>query len=272
MTVSEADFHYVRKLVHDDTGIVIESDKHYLVDSRLQKFKEKFESLDVLMERLRNDEDPVLRKAVVEAMAIHETYFFRDPWLFDSLKNEVIPALINNRYAQREIRIWCGAASTGQEILSICFLLKENFPELDGWHITLVASDFSDDALAKARSGIYSMPEVNRGLPIKLLTKYFFKSGLNWSVKSEILKGISFLNINLVDDWPELPLFDIILIRNVLIYFDEEDRRSVLSRAANQLRHDGYLFMGGTESPTGIISDFVPVTPRGAYYYRKKGA
>lgn len=268
--VSEGDFEFVRELVRADAGIVLDEDKHYLVDSRLQRFSRDHGDLDALMAQLR-DGDTHLRAAVVEAMAIQETYFFRDPWLFDALAGDIIPDLMEKRAAERTLRIWCAACATGQEIYSICMLLRESFPQLVSWRLEVLASDFSREALGRAESGLYSLPEVNRGLPVRMLTKYFAQQGLSWQLGSQVRNMVNFASINLVGEWPELPTFDVILLRNVLIYFDEATRRDVLSRVAAQLRQDGALFMGGTESPMGFSSCFVPGAERNCYYYRLGG-
>ncbi len=272
MTVSDADFELVRQLVYEDAGIVLEPDKHYLVDSRLRRLGGEGEDpMTEVMARLHLGEDAQLRAAVVQAMAIQETYFFRDPWLFDSLRTEVIPELMQRRASERSLRIWCAASSTGQEIYSICLMLREHFPELLGWRLELVASDFSEDALQRARTGRYSMPEVNRGLPARLLMSNFSQRGLEWELHAEVRRMVDFKLINLVDDWPELPLFDVVLLRNVLIYFDNGTRRDVLTRVRATMRSDAFLFMGGTESPLGLVDDFIPGAERSIYFYRVNG-
>lgn len=272
MSSAEADFELVRLLMYMDAGLLLEPDKAYLIESRLLKLaRAAGETVSELLARLRASEDPELRRQVVEAMAIQETYFFRDPWLFDSLREDVIPGLLQRRQSERRLCIWCAACATGQEIYSICLLLREHFPELDGWDLLIVASDFSEEALERARAGRYTMPEVNRGLPARVLMRYFGQRGLEWELHKEVRRMVDFRAINLVGEWPDLPLFDIVLLRNVLIYFDEQTRRDVLTRVRGAMRQDGRLFMGGTESPLGLVEGFEPSDHRNSYYYRIQG-
>lgn len=270
--VSAEDFAYVRQLMYEAAGLVLDPDKAYLVETRLQKLL-RANQTDVagLVARLRAGGDSWLRTAVVEAMAIQETYFFRDPWLFDSLREEVLPGLIKARQSSRQLRIWCGATSTGQEIYSLCLMLREEFPQLMDWDLQIYASDFSLVALERAQAGRYSMPEVNRGLPARLLMKYFTQVGLEWELHREVRRMVTFLPINLVREWPELPVFDVVLLRNVLIYFDEGTRRDVLARVRGLMQDDACLFLGATESPLGLMTDFRSNAARGGTYYRIVG-
>lgn len=268
MSISPDDFRYVQRLVLEEAGLVLGEDKHYLVESRLERLAQLQVSADIaaLLQQCR--QEPALRQAIAEAMAIHETYFFRDPWLYEALRQEVLPALLQARAGERTLRIWCAACATGQEVYSICLLLREHFPQLAGWELDILASDFSAAALAQAESGRYSLMEANRGLPAALLARHFRRDGLHWQLLPELRQQVRFARINLVSAWPELPVFDIVLLRNVLIYFNDATRRDVLARVQGRLRPDGYLFMGGTESPLSLVNSFTAGSDGRAGYYR----
>lgn len=258
MTLSEEDFGFVQRLLQEEAGLVLDTDKDYLVASRLGRLASDQGDSDItqLIRRVRNGNDVALRGAIANAMTIQETYFFRDPWLFNSLRYEVLPALIRDRARDRVLRIWCAASATGQEIYSLCLLIREHFPEVSDWTFEILATDYSATALASATRGSYSQMEVNRGLPATLLIKYFIREGTHWQVRPDIRSMVQFSRVNLVGTWPALPRFDLVLLRNVLIYFDSATRRDVLTRVADTLRSDGYLYMGGTESPVGIVDCF----------------
>lgn len=270
MMISHEDFLFVRRLIQEEAGITLDADKDYLVNNRLGRLAADVGDGDIshLIQRVRNGNDRRLRFAIAEAMTIQETYFFRDPWFYSALRDEVLPALIRARAGERTLRIWCAASATGQEIYSVCLLLREHFPQLADWTLDIVATDFSDSALAHARAGSYSQMEVNRGLPAPLLMKYFTRQGLRWQIKPEIRDMVHFGHLNLVGAWPVLPRFDLVLLRNVLIYFDEGTRRDVLSGVQQQLRDDGVLFMGGTESPLATVDGFTAGADGRACYYQ----
>jgi chemotaxis protein methyltransferase CheR len=270
MTLSEEDFGFVQRLLQEEAGLVLDPDKDYLVTSRLGRLASDQGDADItrLLQRVRTGRDPALRTVIANAMTIQETYFFRDPWLFNSLRDEVLPALVRARAEERVLRIWCAASATGQEIYSLCLLLHEHFPQIADWPLEILATDYSDTALATAAAGSYSQMEVNRGLPAPFLMKYFTREGMRWRIRSDIRDMVHFSRLNLVDTWPLLPRFDLVLLRNVLIYFDEATRRDVLTRVAASLRSDGYLYMGGTESPLGIVNDFHAGADGRACHYR----
>lgn len=266
----DEDISRILQCIHEHAGLVFEPEKRYLVETRIRKLaKSSGRSLAELLQALEAG-DPAVCAAVTEAMTIQETYFFRDPWLFESLREDVIPALLQRRAAQRTLRIWSAACATGQEVWSVALLLK-GIPELVGWDVQILGSDFSPEAVERARKGSYSHMEVNRGLPARELALNFRRRGVEWEVAPDIRSGVSFRCINLVDEWPELPLFDIVLLRNVLIYFDEQTRREVLHRVRETMHDDGFLFMGGAESPLGIVDVFHPSVSNRACYYFLRG-
>lgn len=270
MTLNQEDFNYVRQLIMEEAGLMLDEDKDYLVTSRLGRLASHEDEGDIgrLIQRVRSGQDRSLRLAVADAMTIQETYFYRDPWFYNSLRDEVLPALIKARARDRTLRIWCGACATGQEVYSVSLLLEEHFPDLAEWFVEIIATDYSESALEYARAGSYSQMEVNRGLPAALLMKYFTRQGLRWQVRPALRERIQFGQLNLIGAWPPLPQFDLVLLRNVLIYFDEPTKRDVLTRVRLQMRSDGYLFMGGTESPFGLVDTFHAGADGRACYYQ----
>jgi chemotaxis protein methyltransferase CheR len=248
VALSQADFEYVRTLVLKRSAIVLENEKFYLAETRLQAVarREGIDSLETLVARLRAAPgNNGLHQKVVEAMTTNETSFFRDVQPFEMLKQVVVPELMKRRATERQLSIWCAASSTGQEPYSLAMLLREHFPPLAAWKVRITASDLSTEVLEKARQGRYSQLEVNRGLPAQLLVKYFQRQGVEWQIKDDIRNLIDYRQINLIEAWPAMPQLDVILIRNVLIYFDVETKRQILGKAKKLLRPDGYLFLGG---------------------------
>lgn len=267
MMLTDEDVGLVLRCVHEQAGLVFEPEKRYLVENRVEKLAlMRGMETKPLLQALREGNNE-LRAQVAEAMAIQETYFFRDPWFFESLRMDVLPSLIRRRSAERSLRIWSAACATGQEVWSVAMLL-EQIPELAGWDIEIIGSDFSPVALERARSGRYSHMEVNRGLPARELATHFHRSGLEWEVGSTLRRHVRFCAINLIEEWPQLPRLDIVLLRNVLIYFDADARREVLQRARGVMRQDGFLFLGGGESPLGAVDSFRPGLSGRACYYR----
>lgn len=249
MALSTHYFDYLRDFLHQKLGIVLEHDKRYLVESRLAPLAREHAGADIdaLIRRIQSPVSAELRRQVLEAMAIKETFFFRDPALMECLRTCLLPDLIAKRRDEKRLRIWSAACSTGQEAWTLCLMLREEFPELADWDIEILASDFSRDALEKAASGRYGLTEINRGLPAATLVSWFHQQGLEWEVDPSLRRMVHFREINLVEDWPELPVFDLVLVRNVLIYFDDMTRRAVMTRVRRHLATDGFLVLGGTE-------------------------
>ncbi len=276
MALSQTDFEFVRALVLKRSAIVLENEKLYLADTRLQAVarREGIESVEALVARLRTAAAGPLAQKVVEAMTTNETSFFRDVQPFEMLKQVVVPELMKRRAAERRLRIWCAASSTGQEPYSLAMLLREHFPALGGWDLRIVASDLSTDVLEKAKQGRYSQLEVNRGLPASLLVKYFQRQGTEWQLKDDVRRLIEFRQLNLIEPWPALPPCDVVLIRNVLIYFDVETKRQILGKARRVLRPDGYLFLGGAETTINLDDSFqrVEFQRAGCYQLRSQAA
>jgi chemotaxis protein methyltransferase CheR len=255
MEISAATFDFVRTLICDQAGIILERDKQYLVEARLMPIarKQGFDSADALVTQVSRTNDAALRQSVIEAMTTNETTFFRDGEPFEALRKHVIPDLMTQRAAVKELRIWCGAASTGQEPYSLAMLLLEDFPQLSTWKVTIHATDLSEEVLARARKGCYTQLEVNRGLPITYLVKHFDKQGLAWELKPRVKERIIFEKLNLVKPWPGvMGPFDLVMLRNVMIYFDVPTKTQILERMRRVLRSDGYLFLGSAETTMGI--------------------
>lgn len=269
--ISGEDFAYLQQLMRRRTGIVLEAGKEYLAEARLSALaqREGFGSATALLEGLHTEEDSgLLHRRVVEALAITETSFFRDLHPFESLRRQLLPELIEKRAPERALQVWCAACSSGQEPFSLAMLIREHFPQLLSWKLQLIASDLSLGMLERARAGLYSKIEVNRGLPAALLVKCFAESGTEWKLRDEVRRMVEFREINLVTPWPTLPPMDVIMMRNVLLYFDAETRRSVLKTVSRALKPDGYLILGGGETTLMLDDSFEPVQMGRTVCYR----
>ena len=274
MVISSQDFDYIRKVVREHSAVVLEPGKEYLVESRLQLLvhHEGVASIQDLLRKLHSDPSGELHRKVAEVMMTAETTFFRDVRPFETLKTLVLPKLVERRAAHRSLNIWCAASATGQEPYSIAMLLHDSFPSLAAWDVQFIASDLSRTLLARARKGSFTQLEVNRGLPAALLVKYFQKSGPEWQIDGRIRDMVEFQEINLVKPWPSLPSMDIVFMRNVLIYFDMETRKSILGRVKRLLRPDGFLFLGGSETVTQLEETFEPIARDVNACFRLRGA
>jgi chemotaxis protein methyltransferase CheR len=256
--MTNQEFDAIRQLLLERSGIALEDGKQYLVESRLAPVVEQLQlkSIGELVNQLRGVAGAGLQRQVVEAMVTSESSFFRDHHPFQALCKAVIPELIERRREQRRLCIWCAASAHGQEPYSVAMLLREHFPELRSWQVTLLATDLSREVLARARQGLYNQIEVNRGLPAAMLVKYFEQQGSDWQLHASIRDMVSFLELNLTQPWPALPRMDLVLLRNVMIYFDVETKKSILRRLARVLQPDGYLLLGGAETTLNIDDSF----------------
>ncbi len=265
-----ATFNYIRELVLDRSAIVLDEQKHYLVESRLAPIVRDhgLESIDHLVDQMRSCNWSVLHQLVVEAMTTNETSFFRDLHPFETLRKAVLPELIERRVHNRTLNIWSAACSTGQEPYTIAITLREHFPALHSWTVRIYGSDLSQCVLKKARDGVYHQTEVNRGLPAALLVKYFSKRGMQWEVKDEIRRKVEFMEINLVEPWPTLPQMDIVFLRNVLIYFSCDTKRHILGKVRKTMATDGYLFLGGAETTMNLDENYHRIQQGTSIYYR----
>ncbi len=266
MTPLEYDF--LRNILKKRSGLALSGDKQYLVESRLLPVARKagFDKLNGLVAALQQRGDESLLTAVVEAMATNESFFFRDKIPFEHFRTIVMPALLAARRHRRALRIWCAAASNGQEPYSLAMSLKEMSREVAGWRIELLATDLSGEVLERAQQGIYSQFEVQRGLPIQLLIKYFIQKGEAWQVSADLRAMVEYRKFNLLSDYAPLGTFDLIFCRNVLIYFDQPTKIDVLDRLARVTAGDGYLVLGAAESVIGLTDSFRPVGDKHGLY------
>jgi chemotaxis protein methyltransferase CheR len=268
------DFEYLCTLVRDRSGVVLETHKDYLATLYLGNLiaQSGFSSLAAFVEHLKTSSFGPLHSQTIEALVINETSFFRDRYPFEALESSVLPDLIQSRSLGKTINIWCAACSTGQEPYSIAMLIREAFPELSTWAIRIIASDFSHHVLDRAKTGKYTTLEVNRGLTATRRDRYFRQTGKSWQIVDEIRQMVEFRHLNLIHSWTPLPQIDIIFLRNVLIYFDVDTKRSILNKVQTYLRTDGYLFLGGGETTFHLDSRFEAIQGKTSLYHRLRSA
>ena len=272
MKVSPVQFEFLRDLLRRRTGVVIDDSKQYLVVARLLPIvrQRAIPSLDTLVDRIRKTGDKALEKDVLNAMMTHETSFFRDRSPYETLR-QLVTEMIPKRSAHRQLAIWSAACSTGQEPYSIAMLLNEHFPDLvASWRIRIIATDISEPVLARAREGVFSELETNRGLTAELLKKYFRPLQGKWSIVQECRRLVEFRCLNLNGPWPALPPCDVIFLRNVMLYFDVPTRAALVTKMRRVLKPDGALFLGGAETMIGIDTAYDRLTGAGCSYYRPK--
>ncbi|HVX78304.1 MAG TPA: protein-glutamate O-methyltransferase CheR [Bradyrhizobium sp.] len=265
--MTPADYEFLRRLLKDRSGLDLSADKQYLVESRLVPLARRagLPGLPELVQRLKSGAE-TLATEVVEAMTTNETFFFRDKVPFDHLRQTILPDLLQARANRRSLRIWCAASSTGQEPYSIAMCLKELGSTLAGWRIEILATDLSQGVLEKSKAGIFSQFEVQRGLPIQLLVKNFTQIGELWQLNADIRNMVQHRQLNLLQDFSHLGVFDVIFCRNVLIYFDQETKANIFSRLARVLEPDGYLLLGAAETVVGLTEAFKPCPERRGLY------
>jgi chemotaxis protein methyltransferase CheR len=269
--MTSEDFDYIRGLLRERSAIVLDDGKQYLVETRLLTLLRdlKLDSISELVVHLRATHAIDVRDRIIEALVTTETTFFRDLHPFESLRKSVVPELLRKRAAERRLNVWCAACSTGQEPYSFAIMMREHFPELAGWMVNILATDLSRDVLARAREGRYNQIEVNRGLPATLLMKYFEQHGTSWFLRSDVRGMVDFQELNLTRVWPPLLRMDLIFLRNVMIYFDVETKKSILSRMAGVLKPDGYLLLGGAETTFNLSDAYERVEQlKGGFFQR----
>jgi chemotaxis protein methyltransferase CheR len=251
--LADADVVFLRELVQRRSAIVLDESKDYLIETRLEKLARdlNYASIAALVADVRRDAGTATRH-LIEALTTHETLFFRDVRPFEALKREILPPLIAARAATKQLTIWSAACSTGQEIFSVAMILKENFPDVLTWPVKLYATDISGQVIERAMQGRFQQLEVNRGLPAAMLVKYFERDGVDWKVKDDIRKMVRFEQLNLLHAWPFDLRPDIVLLRNVLIYFNVQTKKELLTRVRQTLRPDGALVLGSAETTLGI--------------------
>lgn len=267
MSLTSDEVEYVRRLVYAESGIVIQGDKDYLIYSRLLHAArtQGMKSISQLLAHARHDDargilGQSLARRIVEALTTNETSFFRDGHPFEALRTHVLPGLIDARGPERRMNIWSAACSTGQEPYSIAMLIHQSFPELTNWQLRILATDLNHEVLEQAISGRYTAMEVKRGLPAKLLVRYFHpEPNGDWQINPEIMRMVEFSAMNLnSSSWRSFPTLDIVFLRNVMIYFDDGSKQEILDRVRRILRGDGYLTLGSSETTQYLASGFEP--------------
>lgn len=261
-------YRFLREYIYRESGIVLDDDKHYLLEARLLPVAQQshLASLDALCVALRASGDPPLQRRVVEAMTTHETLFFRDIAPFDALKTDILPPLIAERRATRKLSFWSAAASSGQEAYSLAMLLLEM--GLNGWNLQILGTDLSEQILERAREGRYMQIEVNRGLPANYLVKYFDRPDVNWRIKDQVRRMVQFEKFDLRNSMRTKGPFDVIFCRNVLIYFDTETKKKILGELRSALFPGGFLVLGGAETTLNLDDRFKRVSVGRAVFYQ----
>jgi chemotaxis protein methyltransferase CheR len=262
----------VRKFVQQGTGIAIRDDQDYILVSRMTPLlrRAELESIGALVQHLKHRPSLKLQQQLIEAITNHETSFFRDIHQFETLKDDILPELIQRNDASKRLNIWSAACATGQEPYSVAMVLHRHFPQLARWNVNFIASDISHEALRNARNGRYSQIDVNRGLPAQLLVRHFSKVDATWQLDDVIRKHVDFRQINLIEPLPQLPQMDIVFLRNALIYFDDEVKRRVLRKIHDVLTDGGYLLLGVGESPRDLVSGFECTLKKNTVYFQKR--
>ncbi|GGM27458.1 CheR family methyltransferase [Dactylosporangium sucinum] len=256
MTLTAQEFAFISGLVRRDAAIVLEAGKEYLVEARLLPLARQsgLPTVSEFVNLAQLRPEPEIHRKIVDALTTNETSFFRDGEPFKQLVHTVLPDLLARRAAARTIKVWSAASSSGQEPYTLAMVLQDNLPP--GWTFDIIGTDISTEMLTRAEAGQYTQLEVNRGLPAPLLVKHFERNGAHWKVAATLRKNVSFRRLNLAAPFPPIGPFDIVFIRNVLIYFDVQTKRQVLQRVAGTLRPDGWLFLGSAETTIGIDDRF----------------
>ena len=244
------DYEYLRKLLKDHSGLDLSADKQYLIESRLLPLSRKsgLPGITELVQKMKGGSAPLIAQ-VVEAMTTNETFFFRDKVPFDHFRDSIVPEIMKARAARKSMRIWCAAGSTGQEPYSLAMSLKEMGATLAGWRVEIIATDLSQEVLEKSKAGIYSQFEVQRGLPIQLLVKHFKQTGEFWQISPEIRAMVQHRSLNLLHDFSQLGVFDIIF-----------------GRLAKTMEQDGFLVLGAAETVVGLTDVFKPFPDKRGLY------
>jgi chemotaxis protein methyltransferase CheR len=272
VSLSQSDFNFVSQLVRREAAIVLAPGKEYLVEARLIPVARAVGAAGVadFLADLQRRPNPVHQRKIIDALTTNETSWFRDREPFAALTDVVLPELIKSRATQRKVRFWSAASSSGQEAYSLAITLQEQLPV--GWSYEIMGSDISTEMVARAEAGQYSQVEVNRGLPASQLVQYFERAGAHWKIAPQLRRNVSFKLMNLTAPLPPMPQFDVIFLRNVLIYFDVATKKSVLRNVARLLRPDGWLFLGAAETTIGIDDNYERVAAGRTSAYRVRSA
>ena len=265
--MNPTEYEYLRKLLKERSGLDLSADKQYLIESRLLPLARKAGLADIaeLVQKLHGGSSALIT-SVVEAMTTNETFFFRDKVPFDHFRETIMTEIIKARASRRSVRIWCAAGSTGQEPYSLAMCLKEMGAALSGWRIEIIATDLSQEVLEKSKVGLYSQFEVQRGLPIQMLVKYFKQTGEFWQINPELRAMVQHRQLNLLHDFSQLGTFDVIFCRNVLIYFDQETKINIFQCLCKAMEADGFLVLGAAETVVGLTDAFKPFPDKRGLY------
>jgi chemotaxis protein methyltransferase CheR len=271
--VDASDFTFLQEFVRVQSAIVLDPGKEYLVESRLAPVMRQLglASIGQVVARVKARDSDATRR-VIDAMTTNETSWFRDIHPFEALKSTLLPELIGARSKQRELSIWCAASSSGQEPYTLAMIIKENFPQLSGWKIRIVATDLSHAMVDRVKEGRYSQLEMNRGLPASYLVKWFDRVGTDWQVKPELRSMVDARVVNLAEPWGLIGSHDIVMLRNVLIYFARPTKAHILDRVRTVLRPDGVLFLGASETTFNIDDRWASRTVGKAIAYGHEGS
>ena len=272
--IHDDDYNFIVQLIEKQSGIDLGASGHYLVDARLSNLARELglAGADVLIANLKKNVNKQLTTCVVGAMTTNESLFFRDGKPFQLLTERLIPYLLEARKNVKTIRIWSAACSTGQEPYSIAICLLEKFPQVKDWKIEILATDLCQKVIERAKLGTFTSLEVSRGLPKEYLLKYFTETADGYVVRESVKKFVVYRELNLIESFSHLGIFDIIFCRNVLIYFNLDLKRKILDGISSLLATDGYLFLGGAESTTGICNLLERVTAEDGIVFRKTTA
>lgn len=270
MACTDADYAYLRELVMEQSSNLIDPSRNTLFDTKLTPIARYSgaTSLEEFVRILKTRKPAHLYRAVAEAMTINETSFFRDVRPFDMLRNIVLPRLIEKRAETRRLRIWSAASSTGQEAYSLAMLIAEHFPQVADWDVKIIGTDISRQVIEYAQQGRYRRLEVNRGLPARMLLKYMVRDGEEWQISNRIRSMCSFQYANLCAPLSHLPVFDLVLLRNVLLYFSQRDRTTLFDEVRKRMEPDGYLILGNAEQAEDSTDLFEVEFGADCYFYR----
>ena len=268
------DFDYIAALVKKRSGLVLSKDKVYLVESRLAPVARRhgLAAVDDLARKIRSAPPESLLKEITEAMTTNESFFFRDKIPFDTFSEVILPNLLVTRQASKSLRIWCAASSTGQEPYSLAMILREKAAQLQGWRIEIIGTDISSEVIDRAKRGLYTQFEVQRGLPIQYLVRNFKKIDDHWEIDPVLRGMVQYKLFNLLEDFRGLGAFDCVYCRNVLIYFDSPTKKDVLERISKQMPGDGYLLLGAAETVIGVTDTFKLMDSKRGLYVRNAQA
>jgi len=274
MSVRREDFDYIRALLKEHSGVALEDGKEYLLEVRLSPLYDemKVDSIAGIVQLLRRDNNAALRERVLNCLLTNETYFFRDIHPFEMLRAEVLPELFAARAANRHLRIWSGACSTGQEPYSVAMIVNELLERFPGFTVEILATDIAEENLERAMAGHYSHAEVNRGLPAQMLIRHFTKKEAVWQVNESIRRMVTFRKLNLFGSWAGIDRADLILLRNVLIYFEQDAKKDIIARIRRNVTDDGTVILGASETVLGLSEEFHIVHAGKASLYRPKVA